>query len=127
MLSLREVQQSFVGAVADGLPPAELDRLIGHFADDAVGARERLGIYANTVRVNHRSALRATYPVVERLVGEDFFSYAAETFAKTYPSRSGNLDDYGVEFADFLESFSPRRLLAICPMSRGSNFSSTGL
>ncbi len=115
MLSLREAQQAFVGAVADALPPAELDRLIGHIADDAVGAQERLGIYANSIRLNHRSALRATYPVVERLVGEEFFSYAAETFAKTYPSRSGNLDDYGTEFADFLESFAPAASLRYLP------------
>jgi len=115
MLSLREVQQAFVGAVAGALPPAELDRLIGYIADDAVGAQERLGIYANTVRVNHRSALRATYPVVERLVGEHFFSYAAETFARSYPSRSGDLDEYGVEFADFLESFSPAASLGYLP------------
>jgi hypothetical protein len=115
MLSLREVQRAFVGAVADALPPAELDRLIGYIADDAVGVRKRLGVYANTVRVNHRSALSATYPVVERLVGPDFFTYAAENFAKSYPSRSGSLDDYGVEFADFLESFAPAASLPYLP------------
>ena len=49
------------------------------------------------------------------LVGEEFFSYAAETFAKTYPSRSGNLDDYGTEFADFLESFAPAASLRYLP------------
>jgi hypothetical protein len=115
MLSLREVQQAFVGAVADALPPAELDRLIGAIADDAVGARKRLGVYANTVGSNRKNALRATYPVVERLVGEDFFAYAAESFARSYPSRSGNLDDYGVEFPDFLESFAPAASLPYLP------------
>jgi len=115
MLSLREVQQAFVGSVANALPPAELDRLITHIADDEVGAQQRLALYANTVRINRRNALRATYPVVERLVGEDFFSYAAEAFARSYPSRSGNLDDYGVEFADFLESFAPAASLAYLP------------
>ena len=115
MLSLREVQQAFVGAVAGALPPAEFDWLIGHIADDAAGARKRLGVYANTVRVNHRSALSATYPVVERLVGPDFFSYAAESFARSYPSRSGNLDDYGVEFPDFLDSFAPAASLPYLP------------
>ncbi len=115
MLSLREVQQAFVGAVADALPPVELDRLIRHIADDEVGAQERLGIYANTVRSNRKNALRATYPVVERLVGEDFFSYAADAFARSYPSRSGNLDDYGFEFADFLESFAPAASLGYLP------------
>jgi hypothetical protein len=115
MLSLREVQRAFVGAVADALPPAELDRLIGHIADDAASARKRLGVYTNTVRVSHRGVLSATYPVVERLVGQDFFSYAAESFARSYPSRSGNLDDYGVEFADFLENFAPAASLPYLP------------
>ena len=115
MLSLREVQQAFVGAVAGVLPPAEFDRLIGHIADDAAGARKRLGVYANTVRINHRSALSATYPVVERLVGPDFFSHAAEGFARSHPSRSGNLDDYGVEFPDFLETFAPAACLPYLP------------
>ena len=89
---LRDVQQAFVGSVAGALPPAELDRLIRHIADDEVGAQARLAVYANTVRINRQNALRATYPVVERLVGEDFFNYAAETFSRSYPSQSGNLD-----------------------------------
>jgi hypothetical protein len=107
MLSLREVQRAFADAVDEILSQAELDRLIGHISGDSSSARERLDIYANTVRVNRKNALRAVYQVVERLVGEDFFSYASEIFAKSYPSRSGNLDDYGVEFPDFLKSFAP--------------------
>jgi hypothetical protein len=115
VLSLRKVEQAFVGAVADALPPAEHDRPIGRIADDEAGAPKGLGVYPNTVRINRKNALRATYPVVERLLGENLFNRAAETFAGSHPSGSDNLDDYGVEFPDFLEGFAPAASLAYLP------------
>jgi hypothetical protein len=115
MLSLRELQQNFVGTVDGTLSAAELDRLIGHIGDDPARARDRLDVYANTILVNRRNALRATYPVVERLVGGDFFDYAAGIFARSYPSLSGNMDEYGREFADFLAGFEPVAPLAYLP------------
>ena len=51
--------------------------------------------------------MRARYPVIERLVGEDFFEAAAGHFIEAHPPRSPVLIDYGEGFSAFLESFEP--------------------
>lgn len=63
---------------------------------------DRLGIYRNNLFGNLTEALGIDYPVVSRLVGEDFFAAAAARFIRARPSTSGNLQHYGAGFADFL-------------------------
>ena len=93
--SLYELQQAFVAAtVSEDAQGSDLDA-------------RGLAVHRNNWRSNLCGALRATYPVVERLVGAEFFAYAANCFIDRYPSRSANLEDYGAEFADFLQTFKP--------------------
>jgi hypothetical protein len=47
------------------------------------------------------------YPVIQLLVGEDFFAVAADAYAAANPSRSGNIQDYGGAFSKFLEGYTP--------------------
>lgn len=104
MGSLREFQARFLEALhGDGTAPELLP-------DPA-----RLDIYRNNMFGCRREALRAAYPVVERLVGAEFFRHAANRFARAYPSRSGDLGDYGTEFADFLAGFPGAASLAYLP------------
>jgi hypothetical protein len=63
---------------------------------------ERLQVYRNNVFVSLTQALAAVYPVLVRLVGEDYFGQAARRFIRQHPSRSGNLHDFGRELAGFL-------------------------
>jgi hypothetical protein len=113
MLALRELQSAFVAAVQGDT--ARADMLLDHVAGGRLSPARRLEVYANTVAVNRRNVLRAVYPVVERLVGEEFFAYAADSFARSFPSQSGNLDDYGAEFPDFLAGFAPAAYLPYLP------------
>jgi hypothetical protein len=71
----------------------------------------RFAIHRNTVFVGLIEALRSTFPVVERLVGEDFFRATARVFAASHPPQSPVLAEYGDGFADFLEGFEPAREL----------------
>jgi hypothetical protein len=66
---------------------------------------DRLDIYRNTFVTGATKALRLTYPCVHRLVGEDFFAAAADIFIAREPPRTGYLDHYGAEFAEFLQQF----------------------
>jgi hypothetical protein len=68
---------------------------------------KRIRIYRNTVFASLINALRARYPVIERLTGEDFFEAAAALFIEAHPPRSPALIDYGEGFSNFLESFEP--------------------
>jgi hypothetical protein len=57
-------------------------------------------------------ALRLCYPVVQRLVGADFFDGACRLFIAEHPPRSAYLDQFGGEFPEFLRRFPPAASLA---------------
>ena len=84
---------------------------------DARGAAPSQGIevYRRNVRANLGGALAAAYPVVRRLVGDAFFDEAALRYARSNPSRSADLHDYGGSFGAFLEVYEPARKLAYLP------------
>jgi hypothetical protein len=103
MPGLHDLQQAFAACL---LREAE-STACAQIAEDGFSAAERLGIYRNTCRATLTQALRMTYPAVERLVGPDFFDMAAARFIDEHPARSGYLNEYGAEFAQFLASFSP--------------------
>jgi len=69
----------------------------------------RLQIYRNNILHSFTSALESVYPVVNRLVGNEFFYTMSERFIDTHPSRSGNLHDFGRELPGFLRTFYPAR------------------
>lgn len=73
----------------------------------AMTPRERLAIYRNNIFHNYHQALRDVYPVVERLVGEDFFDFAARRYIPLHPSHDGNLHRFGAAFGSFLDGFAP--------------------
>jgi hypothetical protein len=98
MPSLRELQTGFMQALFAGAP-----------AGGGLGITRRgieahlsLGIYANTARVNFVESLRTSFPVVLRLVGDAYFRQCALHFRERHPSRSGDLQQTGVGFSDFL-------------------------
>lgn len=111
MPALLELQRTFAGALL-----REYDRAVWqHIAEDGFSAAERLRIYRNTCRATLCGTLRLTYPAVARLVGREFFERAAGEFVGNHPAKSGYLNDYGAEFADFLAQFEPARALAYLP------------
>jgi len=64
-----------------------------------------VAVYRRGVIENQHGALAAAYPVVQRLVGEAFFREAAARYAHAWPSRSGDLHDFGAELAAFLRGY----------------------
>ena len=65
-------------------------------------AAHRLEIYRHNVTSNLRGALKDIYPVILSVVGDAFFSHAANQFICTHPSHSGDLHQFGGAFGDFL-------------------------
>ena len=57
----------------------------------------RFEVYRASVEANLRHALRDTYPVVNRLVGEDYFGQVARAYLRAHPSRSGDIHAFGAE------------------------------
>jgi hypothetical protein len=101
--SLRETQAAFSEAIF-GPSGAEATRLV---RDGKISSERRLDIYRNNVFSTLRGALRDSFPVIQSLLGEPFFNHVAGEFVRLNPSRSGDLHDYGGDFADFLAGFPP--------------------
>lgn len=78
-------------------------------------ALARLNIYRNNVFGNFESVLSSIYPAIKRLVGEDYFEKLVLDFCKKYPSRSGNLDNFGKEFPQFLKQIRKQHKLPYLP------------
>jgi hypothetical protein len=111
MPTLREVQR----AVARGIFSADGGEALGHIAEGAIGAAERFAIHRNNAAVTLIEALRLVYPVVDKLVGGEFFEGAARAFIARHPPRTACLNDYGAEFAEFLARFPAAAALAYLP------------
>jgi hypothetical protein len=81
--------------------------------------RARLGLYRGNVQANALKALANAYPVVAKLVGDDFFGGLAREFAAATPSSCSDLNEYGEELADFIAAFAPARELPyLCDVAR---------
>lgn len=90
-------QEDFIAALRDserGLPSG--------IADD-----RRFNVYRNNVMVSLMEALEDGFPLVQKLVGADFFRALARQFCTEYLPTSPVILWYGAEFGDFLESFPP--------------------
>ena len=72
----------------------------------------RFAVYRNNVHVGLTGALAKRFPVVRRLVGEEFFAGMARVYAGLHKPASPLLFEYGDEFPDFVEQFEPARGLA---------------
>lgn len=73
---------------------------------------KRFAIYKNNFYARLADALRDTFPAVERLVGEEFFRYAAVEFIAANPPKAPTLIGYGEHFPEFIENFAPAATLA---------------
>ena len=76
---------------------------------DGIGfdAEPRLSIYRNNTIATLTAALKATFPVVCRLVDDRFFDYAAHAFIQHNLPASPCLVEYGGDFPTFLAGFPP--------------------
>ena len=105
------LQNAFAAALLDPDQPVP-SGLISHSATAPV---KRFAVYRNNVVASLVKALRARFPAVERIVGEEFFAGMARIYVTTHPPRSRLLVQYGDDFADFVEQFPPAAELRYLP------------
>ncbi len=65
----------------------------------------RFAVHRNNFVVGLVKVLRDRFPVVERIVGEEFFKVMARAFVLEHPPRSPLLAVYGDDFAGFIAGF----------------------
>lgn len=99
-MSMQNLQAEFVDAL-----------LTDETISDLIYPANNISIYQQHVAANLLRALQETYPLIVKLIGNDFFSVTAKAYIQDYPSLSGNLYDYGEYFSDFLSTYQPLRHL----------------
>lgn len=78
-------------------------------------AGRRFAVYRNNVAVSLTEALRTAFPVVKKLVGDEFFNAMAGIYLRAHPPSSPLMMFYGKEMPGFLEAFEPVRHLGYLP------------
>jgi len=94
-------ERAFHAALWTPAPPT------GLAAPDASEIGRRFAVYRNNVQHGLTRALAARFPVVEKLVGRDFFAAMARVFIAAHPPRTPVLLGWGADFPDFVETFLP--------------------
>lgn len=98
MLALTDLQ-SALGAASLG---GDAITLAPAISGDGFQPEQRLSIHRNNTTVLLCEVLATTYPVVKKLVGDDFFDSVARVYVRTQPPRSPCLFEYGGGFGAFL-------------------------
>jgi len=99
---LKQMQHAFACALFDSaLEPQALPL----FQGDAQQISQRFALYRGNLTGTWNKTLSAAYPVLQALVGDEFFSALSRQYGKTYPSQDGDLNQFGDRFADFLAHF----------------------
>jgi uncharacterized protein len=73
--------------------------LLGH------GGAPGMAVYRGNVFGNWSQALSSAYPIVRKIVGEQFFEGLARAYARGYASASGDLNEYGAQLAEFVATW----------------------
>lgn len=96
-------QADFSAALLDTRRPCPAGLCSVNGADPA----SRFSVYRNNVQGSLINALADSYPVVQQLVGEEFFRGMASIFIQQQPPRSPLMSRYGDGLADFIGAFEP--------------------
>ncbi|MEO8530935.1 MAG: DNA-binding domain-containing protein [Deltaproteobacteria bacterium] len=104
-------QDQFAAALLD----AEIPMPAGIIDPQGRPDIKRFNVYRNNVVVGLTDALEEAFPVIRKLVGDEFFRDMGNIFVRAHPPKSPILARYGAEFAGFLENFPPAAELPYLP------------
>lgn len=100
---MRVTQQAFRESLLD----ATRDAPEGLISPGGAPAGKRFDVYRNNVAVSLTEALIEGFPVVYKLVGDEFFRAMAGLHLRASPPRSQMMMFYGEDLPGFLETFPP--------------------
>lgn len=78
-------------------------------------AGKRFDVYRNNVAVGLTEALENAFPVIRKLVGDEFFKAMSGIYLRNHPPSSPLMMYYGDAMPGFLKGFEPVRHLAYLP------------
>jgi hypothetical protein len=78
-------------------------------------AGSRFAVYRNNVASSLTEALEISFPVMQKLIGEENFKKVSAVFLRQHPPKVPMLSQYGDEMPGFLEGFKPLEHLGYLP------------
>ena len=97
--ALASTQESFARALFDAGGEAGM---LAQFSNSGAG---RFELYRGNLTVTWDKVLSAAYPVIRQLVGQEFFTALSRAYGMAHPSTDADLNNFGADFANFLERF----------------------
>jgi len=107
---LREIQAAFIHDAYTGEQTSAV-----YLNKYKLNLPERLDIYYNNTLLGLTDILTATYPVLQKIIGEKFFRTIARFYIATNFQITGNCHTYGGKLASFLRSYEPAALWPYLP------------
>jgi len=102
MSDLALIQREFADALLTGdQGPTRV------FKGDTDGVARRFALYRGNLTAHWERALSLAYPVIQQMVGVDFFRAMAREYGRAHPPQTGDLNLFGDGFAEFLDTFDP--------------------
>ena len=105
MTKLAELQTNFIRDCLSGQLTPENTLMANDLDTQLISAQGLMSIYQNSAIANITNSLSLSYPVIEKLVGNDFFRVMCKQYIVNHWPTSGNMDDYGESFSLFLAKF----------------------
>jgi len=102
MPALRDIQAAFIHDAYTGEQTS-----VVYLNKYKLNSPERLDIYYNNTLLGLTDILTATYPVLQKIVGESFFRTVASFYIETNSQITGNRHTYGGKLASFLSLYEP--------------------
>lgn len=105
MTTLAQLQTNFIHDCLSGTLTVDKTLMAKDLDTQFISARGLMGIYQHSAIANITNSLRLSYPVIEKLVGKDFFQLMCKSYIVIHWPTTGNMDDYGESFSSFLAAF----------------------
>lgn len=96
-------QTDFRDAIFDANRPVPA----GLIGPTGAPAGKRFDVYRNNVAVSLTRALETGFPILRKLVGDEFFNAMAGVYLRSHPPTSPLLQHYGDHMPAFLRAFPP--------------------
>jgi len=93
-------QQEFAGGLLD---PAAAQPVLQRLKGEHI--EHRYALYRGNLSATFNKTLANAYPVIQMLVGDEFFGGLSQAYGHAHPSDSGDLNRFGAHFAEFLAGF----------------------
>lgn len=114
-MQLAKLQNGFKNMMLDPESIKNDKDFQSEFLEGDISLENRFSIYQNNIILTLIGVIRDTFPILSKLVGDEFLTLMAKEFIKTNHPKTGNLNEYGAEFPSFIGEFELAKSMPYLP------------